>query len=448
MTERNGKGYTYEQLLNTNVRAIWVYAGTLGISSPSTMKKEDLIRLILEVQEGNVKIEPRRKKGPGRPRKNAGIEEVNDKDEMSVASPTANGQNMPEREYEFEGVYCGDKSGGFLCDEQYASTGVAPYIFPKLATTVSGMKDGDIVKAKVVKFDGNSVPVVVGILEINGEKPESRATVEYREAPQKLSPEKMMADNGDTLSLIADTFVPLYKGARGVIFSDGDETGLTTAGISMIRGIKKNNPSVKIIVALLSGRGEEYDYIRKNVDCECYYSSMQLGQKNNMYTAKIAFGRAKNLSLAGEDVVVLVDSLNECYKAISKGNKTFSPDETIDEIIKYFGYARNCEEGSVTVIGTLKKTDDDKELVKRVTSVCGWKLVLSKYLASMRVFPAIDLAESYSKKEEELMDERVYRVAKDLRKKIIKGLVDGDAVIEEMKEAVGEEDLLKIAETL
>ena len=445
MQEIKDKGYTYEELLNTNVRAIWVYAGSLGISSPSTMKKEDLIRLVLDVQEGNIKVAPKRKKGPGRPRKNAVIETKNDT--VTLSAPPAD-YSDPEKEYEFTGVYCGDKTGGFLSDEDYASTGIAPYIFPKLITSVTDLEDGDVVKANVVKIKDNAVPVVVDILEINGEKPEKRKIVEYCETAQLLTPEKINVNGGDAMSFIIDTFVPLYKGARGVIVADGDETGLTTAVASILKGVNKNNPNTKVIVALLSGRGDEYNYIKNNLDCECYYSSMQLGQKNNYYTTKIAFGRAKRLSSEGEDVVVVIDSVNECFEAISKGNKSLTADEAIEEIVKYFGYARNCEKGSVTVIGTLKDVDDYKVLAKRILSICGWKLALKKYLASIRTYPAIDLIDSSSRHENQLMDEAVYKAAKNIRKKIIKGEAESDEIIDEIKTVTNLDELKNILETL
>ena len=229
----------------------------------------------------------------------------------------------------------------------------------------------------------------------------------------------------------------------------------------LAEGITANNPDVSLIVALVGERPEEVTDMRRSIEGEVYSSTFDEPPSDHTHAAEAALARAKRLVEAGEDVVILVDSLTRLARAynlsVPGSGKTLSGG--MDPVALYppkgfFGAARNCDEGgSLTILATcLIDTGSrlDDLIYEEFKGTGNMELHLSRVLAERRVYPAIDIQRSGTRHEELLLSEQDLRQIWLLRRmvSIIASDSGGDntvgteRVIERMSKTQNNEEFL------
>jgi transcription termination factor Rho len=247
--------------------------------------------------------------------------------------------------------------------------------------------------------------------------PQPRLTLEYPGCPPACR--------------LIDLFCPIGYGQRGMIVSP-PKAGKTTLLQNIAFAIQKNHPKVRVIALLIDERPEEVTDFRRNVPCEVLASSNDHPPERHVGLAMIAIERAKRMVEAGEDVVILLDSLTRLGRAfntapgMSNTGRTLSGglDSSALAIPKQlFGAARKIEEGgSLTIIATaLVDTGSrgDQVIFEEFKGTGNMELILDRSIAERRLFPAIDLAASGTRKEHLLLSEAELTTMGALRRRLL-----------------------------
>ncbi len=303
---------------------------------------------------------------------------------------------------------------------------VSPSQIKKFAMRVGDAVGGLIRPPK----EGERFPALVKVLAINGMDPE-----ESRGRPvfEKLTPfyptEKInleIPENDDLSMRIVDLFVPMGKGQRGLIVSP-PRAGKTVLLQKIANSITKNHPEIKLIILLIDERPEEVTDFKRQVDAEVISSTFDQPADRHTHVAEITLERAKRLVELGHDVVILLDSLTRLARAYNvitpHSGRTLTGGIDSTALIKpkkFFGSARNIEEGgSLTIIATaLIETGSkmDEVIFEEFKGTGNMELVLDRRLADRRIFPAIDLNKSGTRREELLLPRDVLNKVWVLRK--------------------------------
>lgn len=212
---------------------------------------------------------------------------------------------------------------------------------------------------------------------------------------------------------VIDMFTPIGKGQRGLIVAP-PRTGKTILMQHLADGISTNNPEVELIVLLVDERPEEVTEMRRSINGTVYASSNDRETTSHVRLAQLVIERSKRLVEMGKDVVVLLDSITRLARAFNKHvgttGRTMSGGldvKALDIPKRLFGSARACDEGgSLTVMATaLIETGSrmDDVIFQEFKGTGNMELVLDRKLADRRVFPAIDILQSGTRKEERLL---------------------------------------------
>jgi transcription termination factor Rho len=221
-------------------------------------------------------------------------------------------------------------------------------------------------------------------------------------------------DPSEITGRIIDLISPIGKGQRGLIVSP-PKAGKTTIIKQIVYSIERNNPEVHVMVLLVDERPEEVTDMRRNVRGEVIASSSDELARNHLQVAEIALERAKRLVETGRDVVVLLDSITRLSRAYNNEQKgsgrvlTGGIDaRTMEKPRRFFGAARKAVSGgSLTVIGTaLVDTGSrmDEVIFQEFKGTGNTEIVMDRSLFERRIFPAIDISKSGTRKEEKLFD--------------------------------------------
>lgn len=247
--------------------------------------------------------------------------------------------------------------------------------------------------------------------------PQPRLTLEYPGCPPACR--------------LIDLFCPIGYGQRGMIVSP-PKAGKTTLLQQVAFAIEKNHPEVEVIALLLDERPEEVTDFRRNVPCKVWASSNDHDVKRHVSLGQIAIDRAKRLAEEGRDVVVLLDSLTRLGRAfnvapgVKQTGRTMSGglDSSALAIPKQlFGAARKFEEGgSLTIIATaLVDTGSraDQIIFEEFKGTGNMELILDRKIADHRLFPAINLAASGTRKEHLMIDQATLNTVTALRRRLL-----------------------------
>lgn len=253
---------------------------------------------------------------------------------------------------------------------------------------------------------------------------------------------------------MVDLLSPIGFGQRGMIVSP-PKAGKTTIIKEIANGITTNFPDVHLIAALIGERPEEVTDISRSVRGEVIASNFDEPPQNQTHVAEIALERAKRLVEEKKDVIILLDSITRLARAynlsIEPSGRTltggFDP-AALWPPKKFFGAARNCEEGgSLTVIGTaLVDTGSrmDDLIYEEFKGTGNMELHLDRKLADRRVFPAINVERSGTRKEELLLDEADYKKIVTIRRML--DMLGSDerteALIERLSKTASNQDFL------
>jgi len=206
---------------------------------------------------------------------------------------------------------------------------------------------------------------------------------------------------------------PIGKGQRGLIVSP-PKSGKTILLQQIANSISKNHPEVKLIILLIDERPEEVTDMKRSVQAEVISSTFDEPQERHVQVAEMVLEKAKRLVEAKQDVVILLDSITRLARAyntvVPHSGKILSGGVDANALHKpkrFFGAARKVEEGgSLTIIATaLIETGSrmDEVIFEEFKGTGNMELVLNRYLADRRVYPAIDVNRSGTRREEKLM---------------------------------------------
>ncbi len=237
---------------------------------------------------------------------------------------------------------------------------------------------------------------------------------------------------------VIDLVAPLGKGQRGLIVAP-PRGGKTILLKNIALSISKNSPEVELIVLLLDERPEEVTDFKETVNASVYSSTFDESSKRHIQVADMVLNRAKRLVETGKDVVVLLDSLTRLARAHNSANQSggggrkgrggggmgsggISP-KALERSRRFFGAARNVEEGgSLTILATcLIETDSrmDDVIFEEFKGTGNMEITLDREMAESRVFPAIHLLKSGTRKDDLLYHPDEYQKINSLRKQMV-----------------------------
>ncbi len=237
---------------------------------------------------------------------------------------------------------------------------------------------------------------------------------------ERLTPiypkEKLVLETGEKekyASRLVDLIAPIGKGQRGMIVAP-PKAGKTTLIKQIAQSVSKNYPDIKLIVLLIDERPEEVTDMKRSIDGEVVYSTFDQTPENHTKCAEMVLERAMRLVEQKKDVVILMDSITRLARAynltVTPTGRTLSGGLDPDALIKpkkFFGAARNIEEGgSLTILATaLVETGSrmDDVIFEEFKGTGNMELKLDRGLQERRIFPAIDVLKSGTRREEELL---------------------------------------------
>ena len=274
-------------------------------------------------------------------------------------------------------------------------------------------------------------PKVKLIKTIDGEDPlERRRPCDFGQLTS-IPPEnqfKTETDKGPLTTRVIDLFCPIGKGTRGLIVAP-PRTGKTTLLQDIASGILKNHPECHVMVLLVDERPEEVTDFKRSVPAEIFASSNDEDLRNHIKVAQITIERAKRMVENGKDVLLLIDSitrLSRAYNSSKKGSgRTMSGGldaRALEKPRKLFSAARNTEEaGSLTIIASaLIETGSrmDDLIFQEFKGTGNMEMVLNRKLAELRLWPAIDIKASGTRREEMILDPKVLEKTSFFRRAI------------------------------
>jgi transcription termination factor Rho len=336
--------------------------------------------------------------------------------------------NFRDSDFEFDGII--ESEGvlemmadgyGFLRSSDYNYLASPDDIY--LSTSqirLFGLKTGDTVKGVVrPPKEGEKFFPLVKVLKINGHDPQVvRDRVSFEHLTPVFPSEKFnLAARQSTISTrIIDLFSPIGKGQRGMIVAQ-PKTGKTMLLKEIANAIAANHPEVYLIVLLIDERPEEVTDMQRSVRGEVIASTFDREPQEHVKIANIVLEKAKRLVECGHDVVILLDSITRLARAYNTvqpaSGKVLSGGVDANALQKpkrFFGAARNVENGgSLSIIATaLTETGSkmDEVIFEEFKGTGNMELQLDRKIANKRIFPAIDLTSSSTRRDDLLLDQQ------------------------------------------
>lgn len=308
---------------------------------------------------------------------------------------------------------------GFLrsSDYNYLSSPDDIYVSPS-QIKLFGIKTGDTVTGSVrPPKEGEKYFALLKVESINGKKPEEvRDRVPFDYLTPLFPNEKLdlFLEPNDYSTRVIDLFTPIGKGQRGLIVSQ-PKTGKTMLLKAVANAIAKNHPEVYLIVLLVDERPEEVTDMERSVRAEVIASTFDEPAEKHVKVAAIVLEKAKRMVECGNDVVILLDSITR----LARAHNTVSPASgkvlsggveanALHKPKQFFGAARNIENGgSLTILATaLIDTGSkmDEVIFEEFKGTGNMELQLDRKLSNKRIFPAVDVTASSTRREDLLLD--------------------------------------------
>ncbi len=333
-----------------------------------------------------------------------------------------------EKQYDFDGILEGtgtleimQDGYGFLrsADYNYLSSPDDIYV-SQSQIKLFGLKTGDTVNGSIrPPKEGEKYFPLIKVTKINGRSPEYvRDRVPFEHLTPLFPDEKFNLTTGknDTLSTrIVDLFSPIGKGQRGLIVAQ-PKTGKTVLLKEIANAIAANHPEVYMIVLLIDERPEEVTDMARSVRAEVVSSTFDEPAERHVKVASMVHEKAKRMVECGQDVVILLDSITRlarAYNTVSPASgKVLSGGVDANALHKpkrFFGAARNIENGgSLTIIATaLTETGSkmDEVIFEEFKGTGNMELQLDRKLSNKRIFPAVDIMASSTRRDDLLLDQ-------------------------------------------
>lgn len=307
---------------------------------------------------------------------------------------------------------------GFLrsSDYNYMSSPDDVYVSPS-QIKLMGLKTGDTVRGTIrPPKEGEKYFALIKVDSVNGRKPsEIRDRVAFEHLTPLFPDEKLrLGDTSSYSTRIIDMLAPIGKGQRGLIVAQ-PKTGKTILLKEVANAIAKNHPEVYLIILLIDERPEEVTDMQRSVKAEVVASTFDEPADKHVKLANIVLEKAKRMTECGHDVVILLDSITRMARAFNTAQpasgKILSGGVDANALHKpkrFFGAARKIENGgSLTIIATaLIDTGSkmDEVIFEEFKGTGNMELQLDRKLANKRIYPAIDIVASSTRREDLLLD--------------------------------------------
>ena len=414
--------FTKEDLEKLTLAQLKEIAKVEGIKAT---KKEDIINALVELDA--------KKAEEAAPKEEIKQEIVDTVPDATVDIPVE-GEAKPEKKEEFEikeGVLDVHPDGyGFLRAENCEYGLKDAYISAKLIRSL-GLRPGDFIKATAKKNNETNKPSgVVSVESVNG-KPTASARIRPNfDMLVPIFPDERLTletgKNSDFAIRCIDLIAPIGKGQRAMIVSP-PKAGKTTLLKKVANAISQNHPEVELYVLLIDERPEEVTDMQRSIKGEVIYSTFDETPEHHCKAAELLIERAKRSVELGRDVVVIMDSLTRLARAynltIPPTGRTLSggmDPGALHPPKKFFGSARNIENGgSLTIIATaLVDTGSrmDDVIYEEFKGTGNMEIHLDRKLSERRIFPAIDLNKSSTRREDLLLSQKELQGAFAVRK--------------------------------
>lgn len=352
---------------------------------------------------------------------------------------------------------------GFLRSANFLTGQQDVYVAPSQIRRF-GLRTGDMVDGfQKANPDDNKYDALIRINTINGVNPE---LCSHRPNFEKLTPVfpnsrlSMEVEGGSTALRIVDLISPIGKGQRGMIVSP-PKAGKTTLLKEIANAVTHNYPDMHLIILLIDERPEEVTDIRESIQgehVEVIYSTFDETPEHHKQVAEMVLERAKRLVEHKQDVMVLLDSLTRLARAynltVTPSGRTLSgglDPAALHMPKKFFGAARNMREGgSLTILATaLVDTGSrlDDMVFEEFKGTGNMELVLDRKLSERRIFPAIDITRSGTRREDLLLTPDEITAVSTIRKSI-SGLKNDDAIEQILNHFVHTKNNAEFIETL
>ena len=346
---------------------------------------------------------------------------------------------------------------GFLRGDNYLSTSKDVYISPVQIRRFK-LDKGDKVKgiARMPK-EGEKFPALIYVGEVNGEAPEMAYRRRKFDDLIPIHPNERIhleTTPNEYAMRIIDLMSPIGKGQRGMIVAP-PKVGKTTLLKKIANSISTNNPEIELIVLLIDERPEEVTDMRRSIKGDVIYSTFDELPEHHVKVAEMVLERAKRLTEQNKDVVILLDSITRLARAynsvIPSSGRTLSgglDPSALHKPKKFFGAARNIENGgSLTILATaLIETGSrmDDVIFEEFKGTGNMEVHLDRGLSEKRIFPAIDINKSGTRREELLLSPKELEVVFALRKAMSTRSVSEvtEQLIEQMMSTKNNEEFL------
>lgn len=352
---------------------------------------------------------------------------------------------------------------GFLRGSNYLSTENDVYVSPNQIRKF-GLKTGDFILG--ITKPSNPSEKFKGLMfidSVNGDKPFYRRNMTPFEKLIPIYPNEKIVLERDKMSLstrLMDLFAPIGKGQRGLIVAP-PKVGKTMLLKEVANSISKNYPEITLIVLLIDERPEEVTDMMESIDGEVIYSTFDQAASHHVKVAEMVLNRAQRMVEHGNDVVILLDSITRLARAynlsINPTGRTLSGGLDPGALYgpkKFFGAARNIRDGgSLTILGTaLVDTGSrmDDVVFEEFKGTGNMELSLDRNLAEKRIFPAIDIYKSGTRREDLLLSKDEIDVLYKLRRTFGSESVSvvSDKIIEEMKKTDTNAEFIEITKKI
>lgn len=313
---------------------------------------------------------------------------------------------------------------GFLRGKNYLTGPDDIYVSPSQIRRFN-LKTGDEVQGKVrTPKEGEKFKALLYVERVNGEDPERAVGRKPFETLTPIYPNeriRLETHKTDLSTRLMDIISPIGKGQRGIIVAP-PKAGKTTLLKKIAQSISTNYPAVKLIVVLIDERPEEVTDMQRSINGEVIYSTFDEEPEHHTKVAYMVLERAKRMVEQGQDVVILLDSITRLSRAynltINPTGRTLSGGLDPGALImpkKFFGAARNIEEGgSLTILATaLVETGSrmDDMIFEEFKGTGNMEVHLDRRLQERRIFPAIDVYKSGTRRDDLLFDNQTEKEA-------------------------------------
>ena len=399
-----------------------------GIENISKLKrKADLIEALKNVEESNVETK---------------LEDINIVTNTTNANFSNSSDNKENNSGDMEYTITSDTDEyvegilellpdgyGFLRGDNYLSTPRDVYVSP-IQIKRFRLDTGDKIKGiKRQAKEGEKFPALIFVGEVNGEHPEKAMRRKSFDDLIPIYPNKKLkleTNPKDYTMRLMDLLCPIGKGQRGMIVAP-PKAGKTTILKKIANSITANNPEVELIVLLIDERPEEVTDMKRSVKGDVIYSTFDEQPEHHVKVAEMVLERAKRLTEQKKDVVILGDSTTRLARAynlvIPSSGRTLSGGFDPSALYKpkrFFGAARNTEDaGSLTILASaLVETGSrmDEVIFEEFKGTGNMEVKLDRSLAEKRIFPAIDINQSGTRREDLLLTPKELTMTYAIRK--------------------------------